>query len=220
MTTNHKSVASRFNWNDSVSQSMVFSSNSGSPYSPRGNFNLISSVKNPLNTSVEQQPPSCATCKNTLKQGDDSQKKTGRFWKNCKACRNKIATTKRKSREQKNHQIFEASSNSKRRKISKTDANTDLSQPSLELHDRECSVCAETYSARNFPSLSTCTHEPEVCQDCFVEWLRGQMESMSWDSIGCPSSECNNQVTHQDVIKYAPEDMFTRSVFPKVHASL
>ncbi|KAF2126738.1 hypothetical protein P153DRAFT_406986 [Dothidotthia symphoricarpi CBS 119687] len=136
-----------------------------------------------------------------------SQRRTGRFWKNCKICRDKVTATRRRTR------ILHADDPqgvNKKRKISKTNANTDQAEQEPDTSERECSVCAELHPTRDFPSLSACTHEPEVCQDCFLEWLELQIDSTTWESIQCPSSDCSNQITHEDVLKYTPENVFAR----------
>jgi hypothetical protein len=74
----------------------------------------------------------------------------------------------------------------------------------------ECSVCAGTFPVTHFPKLSSCTHTPDVCTDCFLGWLNSQLESTSWEKIQCPFSCCDRQITHEDVKTYAPNDLFTR----------
>lgn len=54
------------------------------------------------------------------------------------------------------------------------------------------------------PQFSTCFHEPEVYQQCFLAWLQRQIES-----IDCPSSRCSNPIVYEDVLNYNPEDVFT-----------
>lgn len=71
-----------------------------------------------------------------------------------------------------------------------------------------CSVCAETLPSKRFPKLADCRHDPEVCSECFLIWLKQQMESVT--DILCPSSGCSHVITHEDVRKNAPQDVFTR----------
>ena len=71
-----------------------------------------------------------------------------------------------------------------------------------------CSVCAETLPWKRFPKLADCEHDPEVCSGCFLLWLKQQMESVT--NILCPSSGCSHAITHEDVRKNAPQDVFTR----------
>lgn len=77
---------------------------------------------------------------------------------------------------------------------------------------QECSVCAESFPPQDFAGLMACAHAPDVCQPCFLAWLDQQLVSTTWESLGCPSSGCKNPVTHEDVQKYAPADVFTQFV--------
>jgi hypothetical protein len=78
----------------------------------------------------------------------------------------------------------------------------------------ECSVCGENFSLEDFPHLGACSHEPRVCQECFLGWLDQRMASTTWEQIQCPSSGCTNVVSHDDIKKYAPAETFTRCVPP------
>ena len=71
-----------------------------------------------------------------------------------------------------------------------------------------CSVCAETLPRQRFPKLADCEHDPDVCNECFLLWLKQQMESVT--NVLCPSSGCNHAITHEDVRKNTPQDVFTR----------
>jgi hypothetical protein len=74
----------------------------------------------------------------------------------------------------------------------------------------ECSVCSDGFSPEEFPRLGACSHEPRVCQECLLGWLNQRMASTTWEQIQCPSSECTNAISHDDVKRYAPLEMFTR----------
>jgi len=75
-------------------------------------------------------------------------------------------------------------------------------------NERECTSCADSVPVKAFPSLEGCDHDHDVCQECFVQWLNQRMAS--GESVTCPSSGCTNTVTHADVRKHAPRDVFTR----------
>lgn len=75
--------------------------------------------------------------------------------------------------------------------------------------ERECSVCSERLPPEPM-RLSACTHEPDICQDCFQQYLGGRMDNTIWHQIGCPSIDCSMQITHDDVKKFASEEMFIR----------
>ena len=71
-----------------------------------------------------------------------------------------------------------------------------------------CSVCVETLPWQRFPRLADCEHDPDVCNECFVLWLKQQMKSVT--NVLCPSSGCSHVITHEDVRKNAQQDVFTR----------
>ncbi|CAN9129588.1 unnamed protein product [Alternaria alternata] len=74
--------------------------------------------------------------------------------------------------------------------------------------ERVCSVCAEMLPWQHFPRFADCEHDPEVCDECFLLWLKQQMESVT--NVLCPSSGCSCTITHEDVRKNTPQDVFTR----------
>lgn len=71
-----------------------------------------------------------------------------------------------------------------------------------------CSVCAEMLPWQHFPKFADCEHDPDVCDGCFLLWLKQQMESVT--NVPCPSSGCSRTITHEDVRKNTPQDVFTR----------
>lgn len=74
----------------------------------------------------------------------------------------------------------------------------------------ECSVCGESVLAKDQPKLPACTHEPDICTQCFNLWLEQQMESISWEKIRCPSNDCDQTMTHADINNNASADLFNR----------
>lgn len=72
----------------------------------------------------------------------------------------------------------------------------------------ECSICTDNSPTSTFPALTSCTHAPDICKTCFLQWLTSQMSSV--ESIACPSSGCIAFLTHYDVHEHAPLDVFTR----------
>lgn len=77
----------------------------------------------------------------------------------------------------------------------------------------ECSICADTFPENKLTRLSACEHEPEVCIRCFVDWLTERMNSVMLETIECPSSGCQNSVSHQDVKTHVPNELFERYYF-------
>jgi hypothetical protein len=83
-----------------------------------------------------------------------------------------------------------------------------------DTREHECSVCDETTPDSEFADLTACKHDPDVCKPCFLSWLTTQLDSTSWEQMQCPSTGCSETITHQDVQKHAPRDIFVRSVRP------
>jgi E3 ubiquitin-protein ligase RNF14 len=74
--------------------------------------------------------------------------------------------------------------------------------------EKVCSVCAEMLPWQHFPKFADCEHDPDICHGCFLLWLKQQMESVT--NVLCPSSGCSRTITHEDVHKSTPQDVFTR----------
>jgi hypothetical protein len=55
----------------------------------------------------------------------------------------------------------------------------------------KCSVCDDECSTTDFPRLTRCSHEPDVCGTCFEGWLDSRMQNTSWDRIKCPTITCS-----------------------------
>ena len=77
-----------------------------------------------------------------------------------------------------------------------------------------CSVCGDSIPANKLARLSACQHKPDVCKSCFLAWLGTQLGSTSWNNMQCPSSDCDQSITHADVKAYASDDVFTRYAIP------
>ncbi|KAJ4376033.1 hypothetical protein N0V83_001313 [Neocucurbitaria cava] len=84
----------------------------------------------------------------------------------------------------------------------------DISQDHIQ--ERECSVCVETYTLTDFPHLRDCTHEPDVCRNCVMDWLGNEVGSAATGRLGCPSSGCNALFSHYDVRMHATAEVFER----------
>lgn len=83
-----------------------------------------------------------------------------------------------------------------------------------EPEQTECSICGDNLPEKELLELSTCSHRPDVCKGCFLGWLNSQLESTSSDRMQCPSSDCGQPITHEDVKRHAPDDVFVRySIF-------
>ncbi|CAG5166511.1 uncharacterized protein ALTATR162_LOCUS6935 [Alternaria atra] len=74
--------------------------------------------------------------------------------------------------------------------------------------EKECSICAEPLPAEEFPDLVDCNHDTDFCLGCFLRWLGDKVGNAT--TVMCPSSRCSHAVTHEDVRRHAPQDVFTR----------
>ncbi|KAH5324355.1 hypothetical protein HBI12_092230 [Parastagonospora nodorum] len=150
--------------------------------------------------------PACRTCNGPLQHGTDTRKVNGLFWTNCKACRDIHAAARRKKRAAGDYVAFAILGGgiSKKRKVA-----TPQKEPTPP-QDPDCSICADTFKIQDLVSLCGCSHEPEVCQECFLGWLTQEMDSTAWDRIACPSSVCEKMISHEDVRANAPADIFNR----------
>jgi hypothetical protein len=111
---------------------------------------------------------------------------------------------------------YQAKNRAQRENTAKKDVDKDMDELSKELvpekpKEMDCSVCADSFPLQKFPRLKDCDHAPDVCHECLLQWLNQQMASL--DTVTCPSSGCNNTVTHGDVQKHAPLEVYTRYVF-------
>ncbi|KAF2636008.1 hypothetical protein P280DRAFT_510790, partial [Massarina eburnea CBS 473.64] len=68
--------------------------------------------------------------------------------------------------------------------------------------ERECTSCAETFPVEDFPSLCSCEHVSEACQECLLSWWNFRIDNTTWNEIPCITSGCDNRVTHEDVRKF------------------
>lgn len=81
---------------------------------------------------------------------------------------------------------------------------------------KTCTICLEVYpSISGYPRdriTNTCTHEPTACLTCVATSIRTNLETAGYNHIRC--LECNADMSHADVIKFADE----RSRERKVHS--
>jgi hypothetical protein len=153
--------------------------------------------------------PVCRNCGTHLVHGADTLKKDGTFMRNCKSCRDVASAKRRKRKMANNYAPFSIlCSNSKKRKVAPPPTKEPTPQPA----DPECTICADTFPTKDLTSLSECTHEPDVCHECFLSWLTQQMESTACDRIACPSTNCSKTLSHDDVKSNAPADVFARYI--------
>ncbi|OCK77983.1 hypothetical protein K432DRAFT_302984 [Lepidopterella palustris CBS 459.81] len=75
---------------------------------------------------------------------------------------------------------------------------------------RDCAVCAKTVAIPEFPALMNCEHEPQVCADCFKDWIASELDSKGWKDMKCPEAGCKVLLTHADVQEYAASEVYTK----------
>ncbi|PTB63378.1 hypothetical protein BBK36DRAFT_1181772 [Trichoderma citrinoviride] len=69
---------------------------------------------------------------------------------------------------------------------------------------KECSICAEVKSSKQFPTAPIargCDHRPTTCRPCITRVIKTELSSKPWEEVACP--ECGATLEYQDVQKYA-----------------
>jgi IBR domain, a half RING-finger domain len=63
----------------------------------------------------------------------------------------------------------------------------------VEVHKKECVICAETKPVyRNFPSFSSCSHDPDTCSSCVANQtitLFLASRGTGWSACKCPQCD-------------------------------
>ncbi len=151
-----------------------------------------------LHTDIErEQQRQCRTCRNTLDRSLDHKKTRNSWWTNCQRCRDKRTARRRQQKDA-------LSMNNRGSQIRNATAT-------------ECSVCADNYLEPDLARLSGCAHQPDVCRNCFAQWLETQLEVATWENVQCPSNGCGQSITHEDVRAFVPESLFARcDIFRRV----
>jgi hypothetical protein len=164
-----------------------------------GSSTGASSLRDALLHPGDRSTPLCNRCKSRLTAVDRKKTKKsidGGFFKACKRCRDKGTLARRKERAKKS--------------LAATEPNIYTADHKPARDEVECSTCAESLPAEDFPSLSACEHKPDVCRSCLLAWLAASMDSTVWENIECPSSGCKSHISHEDVKTHAPQDVFAR----------
>ncbi|KAI8943266.1 hypothetical protein NX059_001285 [Plenodomus lindquistii] len=75
----------------------------------------------------------------------------------------------------------------------------------------ECTVCGDEFLVCDFPQLAGCTHEADVCRECFSGWVEAQMKVVKdVTKITCPAERCATAISQGDVEKYADLEVSER----------
>jgi hypothetical protein len=78
---------------------------------------------------------------------------------------------------------------------------------------KECNVCTETRPLFQFPERTPtedCQHGIETCTHCLRTWIESDFKSKMWNEVNCPT--CRARLQHNDVMDFAPRNVFVRYV--------
>ncbi|CAB4485368.1 hypothetical protein RhiirA5_411635 [Rhizophagus irregularis] len=76
---------------------------------------------------------------------------------------------------------------------------------------KECQICFERLQKRQFLKVTAnCNHELDVCKLCVGKHIQTQLESNGIIEIYCPSSDCKEEMQHEDVKRIASKKVFER----------
>lgn len=114
------------------------------------------------------------------------------------------AAAKRKRAE-----ITDSYKQSKKARVSKPDSSRPVKSSAVKQESQDCDICAETRPTyRNFPSLSTCSHDATVCSSCyerhFVTRINDNREQ-GWSACTCPL--CGEKVESKDAQGILPRQV-------------
>ncbi|KAF9699153.1 hypothetical protein EKO04_003043 [Ascochyta lentis] len=78
------------------------------------------------------------------------------------------------------------------------------------LQTQDCAVCGDNKLYIELPSLSSCSHRPEACDDCYASWIASQLEANGWQEVKCPGTSCKANLTYEEIKAFAGKDVFER----------
>ncbi|KAI0530420.1 hypothetical protein GGR58DRAFT_232450 [Xylaria digitata] len=77
-----------------------------------------------------------------------------------------------------------------------------------------CNICADDKRVSEMPIRGRiteyCEHEATACKECISQWITSSMETVAWDRLKCPESECPEILAFRDVKAFATRDVFDR----------
>lgn len=76
---------------------------------------------------------------------------------------------------------------------------------------RDCTVCAESKTALDFPSDApslSCTHQVQTCRDCLSAWLASELADKGHRALSCP--QCSAALSHSEIQRAASSDTFAQ----------
>lgn len=75
---------------------------------------------------------------------------------------------------------------------------------------RDCAVCDDATLVVDLPALASCTHDAEVCADCYTAWLSSQLKANGYQEVKCPGQSCKVSLTYEEIKAYASKEVFER----------
>jgi predicted RNA-binding protein YlqC (UPF0109 family) len=85
-----------------------------------------------------------------------------------------------------------------------------ICQPGVTSTSRNCAVCSETIAIHEFPALTNCDHDPQVCAVCYKSWIASELDRKSCKEMACPESGCKRLLKHGEVQQYAAPEVYAR----------
>ncbi|KAI9767590.1 MAG: Myosin type-2 heavy chain 1 [Geoglossum simile] len=78
------------------------------------------------------------------------------------------------------------------------------------MRTRNCVVCTEAIPTPELPTLTNCKHKPQVCADCYKNWIASELDNTSRKEIRCPESGCGELLNHAEVRQYASPGIYAK----------
>ncbi|RPA80131.1 hypothetical protein BJ508DRAFT_327627 [Ascobolus immersus RN42] len=83
----------------------------------------------------------------------------------------------------------------------------------LDLIDKNlpnCIVCDEKITPDTPRPTRNCPHDVNVCKGCMAGMVQSAIDGDDWNNIRCPELECRLVLDHEDVNKFADEELQSR----------
>lgn len=91
--------------------------------------------------------------------------------------------------------------------------------PRLLMH--ECSICGDYQSDDKYlPPTWDCPHEFNYCSDCLEGWISSQLETVGWERVSCPHTDCRRVLDQNDVQRCASAEIYDTYMLMSTKAAL
>lgn len=67
---------------------------------------------------------------------------------------------------------------------------------------------------------ANCEHDIETCRDCLSKHINIRIAKSSLDQIQCPSFNCNEHLSYEDIEEAVGHDTFEKCAIPSLNAVL